>query len=125
MNFARLTTSTFLLLAFTRLTFSQAPASQASGPPVSYSSINELNQLLNTLQQASQATQEDLSHLRVEKWKTDGGTKRQTQTDVESVQRNLQGALPAMVADLKNSPENVALTFKMYRNLDALYDVIS
>jgi hypothetical protein len=30
-----------------------------------------------------------------------------------------------MLGDLKNSPENVALTFKVYRNLDALYDVMS
>ena len=26
---------------------------------------------------------------------------------------------------LKNSPENLALTFKAYRNLDALYDVLN
>jgi hypothetical protein len=30
-----------------------------------------------------------------------------------------------MLNDLKASPENVAQTFKLYRNLDALYDVIS
>src|SRR5256885_2869473 len=46
-------------------------AAQTSAPAVSYSSISELNQLLNTLQQTSQAMQDDLSHLRIEKWKTD------------------------------------------------------
>ena len=94
-------------------------------PPVSYSSISELNQLLAGLQQASQAIQDDLSHLRVEKWKTDSNTKRQSQGDVESVQRNLQSALPGMLNDLKNSPESAPLTFKVYRNLDALYDVMN
>jgi hypothetical protein len=99
----------------------QAPPS----PPVSYTSISELNQLLAGLQQASQAIQEDLSHLRIEKWKTDSNTKRQTQGDVESIQRNLQSALPGMLNDLKNSPESGPLTFKVYRNLDALYDVMN
>ena len=97
----------------------------AQAPPVSYSSISELNQLLSNLQQASMSAQQDLSHLRIDKWKTDSGTKRQTEGNVESIQRNLQTALPGILADLKNSPENVALTFKVYRNLDALYDVMS
>jgi hypothetical protein len=100
-------------------------AALAQAPPVSYSSISELNQMLSNLQQASQATQEDLSHLRIEKWKTDSGTKRQTQGNVESIERNLQTALPGILADLKNSPESAPLTFKVYRNLDALNDVLS
>jgi hypothetical protein len=100
-------------------------AAFAQAPPVSYSSISELNQMLSKLQQASQATQEDLSHLRIEKWKTDSGTKRQTQGNVESIERNLQTALPGILADLKNSPESAPLTFKVYRNLDALNDVLS
>jgi hypothetical protein len=108
------------LLMPTAVCVAQAPA-----PPVSYSSISELNQLLGTLQQTSQAIQGDLSHLRVEKWKTDSNTKHQTEGDVESVQRNLQSALPTMLNDLKNSPESTPLTFKVYRNLDALYDVMS
>ena len=102
----------------------QAPNNNPSAP-VSYSSISELNQLIGNLQQASQSTQEDLSHLRIEKWKTDGNTKRQTESDRESIQRNLQNALPSIVGELKNSPESLASTFKLYRNLDALYDVLN
>jgi len=107
------------------LTCASIGVAQTPAPPVSYSSISELNQLLAGLQQTSQATQDDLSRLRIEKWKTDSGTKRQTEGDVESVQRNLQSALPGMLNDLKNSPENAPLTFKVYRNLDALYDVMN
>ena len=51
------------------------------------------------------------------------GSKRQAQGNVESMQRNLQSALPEMIAELKASPENLTSTFKLYRNLDALYDV--
>jgi hypothetical protein len=42
---------------------------------------------------------------------------------VESIQRNLQSALPEIIAELKASPESLTSTFKLYRNLDALYDV--
>ena len=100
-------------------------AAQAPAPPVSYSSISELNQLLGGLLQTSQSIQDDLAHLRIEKWKTDSNTKHQSQSDVESIQRNLQSALPGMINELKNAPENAAVTFKVYRNLDALYDVMS
>jgi len=91
--------------------------------PVSYSSVNQLNGMLSQLEQASQATQLDLAKLRIDKCKVDSGSKRQTQDNVESVQRNLQAALPEMIAELKASPENLNATFKLYRNLDALYNV--
>jgi hypothetical protein len=100
----------------------QVNPSQASAP-VSYSSANQLNQLLSQLEQTSQSTQLDLAKMRIEKWKTDSNTKRQTQANVESIQRNLQSALPDVIGQLRNSPENLALSFKLYRNLDALYDV--
>lgn len=111
-----------LMLAVTSA--AQAPDNNAAAP-VSYTSISELNQLIGGLQQASQNTQDDLSHLRIEKWKTDSNTKRQTESDRDSVLRNLQNALPTMVDQLKSSPESLASTFKLYRNLDALYDVLN
>ena len=112
-------------LSLALVSIAQTAAAQAPAPPVSYSSINELNQLLGTLQQASQSTLADLGHLRIDKWKMDSGTKRQTEADVESIEKNLQNALPGILNELKASPENVALAFKMYRNLDALFDVMT
>jgi hypothetical protein len=103
----------------------QAPASSASSGPVSYASVSELNQLVANLQTASQTLQLDLARLRIERWKTDSGTKKQTESDADSILRNLQNALPTILGDLKNSPENLAFTFKTYRNLDALYDVLN
>src|SRR5262249_54463156 len=73
----------------------------------------------------SEATQGDLAKLRIDKWKTDGSSKQQTRGNVESVQRNLQSALPEIINELRTAPENLSSTFKLYRNVDALYDVIS
>jgi hypothetical protein len=119
----------FLLVIFPPLFMAAAlaqsdPSAQSgASSPVSYSSANQLNQLLAEIEQISQATQLDLAKMRIEKWKTDSNSKRQTQGNVESIQRNLQTALPDLVGQLRNSPENLAVSFKLYRNLDALYDV--
>jgi hypothetical protein len=92
-------------------------------PPVAYTSVNELNSILTQLQQTAQSMQANLEKARIEKWKTDGATKRQAQANVESLKRNLQAALPEMITELNNKPEDTGASFKLYRNLDALYDV--
>jgi hypothetical protein len=103
----------------------QGGGSGPQGGPVSYASVSQLNGLLAQLEAASKATQADLTKLRIERWKTDGSTKKQTMSDVDSIQRNLQSALTEMIAQLRSSPEDMPATFKLYRNLDALYDVMS
>ena len=102
-----------------------APQANAATPPVPYSSVSQLNLLLSQLDQAAQATHTDLSKLKIDKWKADPNSKQQTLGNVASLQRNLQGALPEIIAELKTSPENLTSTFKLYRNLDAVYDVFS
>jgi len=108
-----------IALAAQDVTVGQPPVE----PPVPYASVSQLNGMLSQLEQASQSTQGDLGKLRIEKWKTDSSNKKQTQSNVESIQRNLQSALPGIIAELRSSPESLASTFKLYRNLDALYDV--
>lgn len=103
---------------------SRAQETGASNPPIAYASVNELNNILGQLRQTSQNLQDDLGHARIDRWKTDSSTKRQTQANVESIQRNLRSALPEIVAQLNNAPEDMAASFKLYRNLDALYDVL-
>jgi hypothetical protein len=113
--------------AMAQATPSPAPtpsAAAGSATPVPYASVSQLNLLLSQLEQLAQATQVDLAKLRIEKWKTDSNTKRGSSADVESLQRNLQMALPEIIAQLRASPENVGATFKLYRNLDALFDVL-
>ncbi len=100
------------------------PANGGQGQPVSYASVTQLNGMASQLEAASKNTQADLSKLRIERWKTDSATKKQVLGNVDSIQRNLQGALPEIISQLRNSPEDLPATFKLYRNLDALYDVL-
>jgi len=98
------------------------PASQNT--PIPYASVNQVNTLLGNLEQASQTTIGDLAKVRIDRWKTDSGIKRQSQSDMESLARNLQSALPGMINELRSSPEDLAASFKLYHNLDALHDVL-
>jgi hypothetical protein len=97
------------------------PSAQA---PVSYASVTELNVILTQVEQTSQSAQVDLARLRVERWKADSGFKRQAQANVDSLMRNMKAALPEVIAQLRAAPEDLSATFKLYRNLDALYDVL-
>lgn len=96
---------------------------QGAGP-VSYASVTQINGLLSQLDATSKTTQADLTKLRVEHWKTDASYKKQILANTDSIQRNLQGALPEIMTQLRNAPEDLPSTFKLYRNLDALYDVL-
>jgi len=97
---------------------------QPAATPVSYASVTELNGMLAQLEATSKSTQADLVRLRVERWKTDNSYKKQTLANVDSIQRNLQSALPEIITQLQAAPEDLPATFKLYRNLDALYDVL-
>ncbi|HTC46830.1 MAG TPA: hypothetical protein VK722_05890 [Candidatus Aquilonibacter sp.] len=102
----------------------QGTIASAQGAPVSYASVTQLNGLLAQMEAVSKSTQADLTKLRIERWKTDSSAKKQSLSDVDSIQRNLQNALPALIGQLRNSPEDMPSTFNLYRNLDALYDVL-
>lgn len=101
----------------------QPATSSTPATPVPYASVNELNGILDQLKTTSTSMQGDLEKMRIERWKTDSANKRGTQNNVDSIRRNLQSALPDVIAQVSASPEDVAASFKLYRDLDALYDV--
>lgn len=101
------------------------PASeQTVTAPVPYASLSQVSTLLSRLEQQSQTTQLDLAKLRIDHWKTDSSSKRQSLSNAESVSRNLHDALPGIIGEVRSAPESLVSTFKLYRNLDALYDVL-
>jgi len=99
-------------------------ANGVQGQPVSYASVTQLNGLLGQLETISKNTQTDLGKLKIEKWKASGSDKKQALAYVDSIQRNLQGAVPEMISQLRNTPEDLPASFKLYRNLEALYPVL-
>jgi hypothetical protein len=98
-------------------------ASSGTQPAVAYASVSELNTILSQLQRTAENIQTDLGNTHIEKWKTDGASKRELLGNVESIQRNLRSALPEIIAQLNNAPEDLGVSFNFYRNLDVLGDV--
>src|SRR2546423_45334 len=56
--------------------------------------------------------------------KADSADKQQAQANADSVERNLTAALPGMISAVRTAPQDMAANFKLYRNMNALYDVM-
>ena len=108
-----------------------AQSSGGMNPPVSAPAAygeqpsSQLLPVLAQLEQTARQTDLDLGQLRIEKWKTDSDNKRQSQTNADSLRKNLRAALPEMVTGVRNAPNSLAPVVKLYRDLNALYDVFS
>jgi BMFP domain-containing protein YqiC len=99
------------------------PAPPAT-PPGSVSMTAILPQL-DRLQSAASQANSDLGYMRIEKWKADANSKQQAQSNADSIQRNLTQALPALISAVRGAPQDVNAEFKLYRNLNVLYDVFA
>ena len=81
--------------------------------------------ILSRLEEQSQAITQDLGRLRIDKWKADSATKQQANSNALSIQRNLTAALPGMIQQVRANPQSLATNFKLYRNVNALYEVLA
>jgi hypothetical protein len=112
--------STVLFLALA-LTAQGAPAPVQSAPPIDV----HLSNLLTQLERAALDANGSLGRLRVDKWKTNSDQKRQAEANIQSLQRNLSYALPELTSKIRQNPADLSANFRLYRNLNALYDVLS
>src|SRR5437899_10752157 len=108
------------LIASASLHAQQNSPSAAQGTPVAV----DVQNILAKIDQTAQAAALDIAKLRIEKWKTDSKDKQQAQSNADSLQRNMTAALPTLTAGVRSAPQDFAANFKLYRNLNALYDVL-
>lgn len=94
-------------------------------PPVASAPTVSVQPDLDRLQAAASRATLDLQQLRIDKWKTDGESKRQCEANADSVQRNLSSALPGLIDAVRAAPQDLNAEFKLYRNLNVLYDVFA
>ncbi|HET6934550.1 MAG TPA: hypothetical protein VFI72_06900 [Candidatus Angelobacter sp.] len=85
----------------------------------------DLGLIISQIQRVALATNGDLGKLRIEKWKADSEQKQQMQKVVDSLQRNITYAIPGLVADVQSTKGNVSSTFKLYHNLNVVYEFLS
>ena len=103
----------------------QQPIGQPSAntpQPVGNVAMAQSPLLLSQVEQAARIANEDIARVRIEKWKTDGNTKKEAEARAHSIQRNVADAMPVLLNQARQAPDSVAANFKLYRNVKALYD---
>jgi hypothetical protein len=99
----------------------QTPRTQSTAQPAG----TDVNALLADLQHVAVSTNSDLAKLRIEKWKADNSQKQQMQQVANSLQRNITAAVPGLISDLQAEPGSVSRAFKLYHNLNVLYEFLN
>jgi hypothetical protein len=122
----------FLALAIVVLSTSFAVAqnataapSQPQAPPAQGQTPPNLDAILARIQQAAEATKNDLSGLRIERWKADNAQKEELNKIADSLRRNLTSAVPDLINDVRSNHGSVSSTFKLYHNLNVVYEYLN
>jgi hypothetical protein len=77
-----------------------------------------------TLRPALANVQNTIANLNVGHWKVPAEMRAAVQQDIGSMQRDLNATLPGLVAQAEANPAALSPAFAVFRNLDALYDVL-
>lgn len=101
-----------------------APA-QGNASSVAQANSPDVAPLLAKIEQETQGLNAEVGKLRIDKWKVDSATRLQASENASSIQRNISAALPELISAVRSAPQSLAANFKLYRNLNALYDVVS
>ena len=99
----------------------QTPAAAAAPAPTGFAMMNLRPALANV--------QTAITNLNVGHWKAPNDIRAATQQDVASMQKDLNTTLPPLLAQADTAssahgPAALAPAFAVFRNLDALYDVL-
>ena len=107
------------------------PFAHAAAPQAAVNPAQPRNQaslaLGNALQQVSIAAahlRRALDSVNVPKWKAPGDVRQTTMSDVDSMQRDVADTLPNLINTALADPAKISPAFSVYRNVDALYDVL-
>jgi hypothetical protein len=96
------------------------PAAWAQSAPSAGAMTDALNAVQPTLANVDTA----LAGVEVRKWRAPGDVKETTASDIQSIQKDINGTLPALVSQSQAAPSAIGPAFAVFRNIDALYDVL-
>ena len=77
-----------------------------------------------TLAPALAGLRQTLIALRPEKWKAPSPVTRETQNNLDSIRRDLDTTLPPLLSTADANPSSLPQVLPVYRNIEALYDVL-
>ena len=104
----------------------QAAADTQTGAMATNSSPDlAMRESLVMVQAMAQKSDLDIARLRIDKWKANGQVKQQSEANAASIRRNLTAAIPDLIVRIQGEPSSLMANFRLYRNLNALYDSFS
>jgi len=126
----------FALISFSFAVSSNLPAqqrgTQRTQVAMAGTGRTDLNTALIDLDRVSQATQNDIANMHVEKWKSGwkpgflkgNSHQAEAQQAATSLQRNLAYALPGLIHDVQNSRGSLSTTFKLYDDVSLVCEAV-
>lgn len=75
------------------------------------------------LRRSLDEVQQTIGGLKLDKWKR-GSVRDEAGTNVNAIQRDLQGTLPSLLKEADSAPGSLSKVLPVSRNVDALYDVM-
>jgi hypothetical protein len=105
------------LLFSSLLSAAQSPKPQPAAPA--------LNPILTEIQRTASSASTDLGRLQIDKWKTDSSQRQQMQQVADSLKRNITSAVPGLISDVQAAPGSVSKAFKLYHNINVLYEFLN
>jgi hypothetical protein len=109
---------TMVIFSGSYAAFAQAPAAAPPGPAPTGFAVASLRPALANVQTT-------IANLSVAHWKASNATRSAVEADVASMQRDLNATLPGLMAQVEaGGPAVLSPSFAVFRNLDALYDVL-
>ena len=96
-----------------------SPAPPADPPTVARATLPSA-----TLQPALDILRTALYTVRIDRWKASNPIRDEAQSNIGSIQRDVQSTLPALLATADAAPSSAAKALPVYTNVEALYDVI-
>ena len=101
-----------------------AVAQPASPPPGSEAVSAPRISVSGVVQPALIDVQRSVSSLNISRWKAPGEVRNAAQQNAASIQRDLYDTLPSLLTQADSAPGAISSSFSVYRNIDALYDVL-
>jgi hypothetical protein len=130
------TLAAIALISFSLAVSSNLPAQQRGTQRAQAATAGaghtDLNTALIDLDRVSQATQNDIANMHVEKWKSGwkpgflkgNSHQEEAQQAATSLQRNLAYALPELIHDVQNSRGSLSTTFKLYDDVSLVCEAV-
>jgi hypothetical protein len=122
----RISETVFLATALLSTTFmctAQTPAGTPTSPTTAAGANFKPSPPSAILQRSLDEVQQAVGAVRLDRWKR-GTVRDEAGTNIDAIQRDLQGTLAALLKDADSNPGSLSKMLPLSRNVDALYDVM-